>query len=328
MESIRCASSRPGFVICVCPDACLLRNELAATLLACPPSASAGWTRKTFWGDEELPGSFWEILTVRGLFATPYALVLRNAHNLPAETWRRLNKSLAGHSALTWLFLCLEGAWEKGRPKLPAHIQKLRCFEHAATQGWIWRQAPLDGRGVRRYLAQRAAGMQLRLDASAMDALAAVLPPDAGGIESELAKLALLAEDGLVTLPMVTAVNHAPPFDIFAFLRHIQSGRAHEAWKSILGDAQGEDRIFPLLGLMQREARILWQLRAGESPPVSPAFAQEKRRIAMRLGFTGLTAIWEAMHAAEHAVKSGARTPAQALEALIGDLTRLFGGMA
>jgi DNA polymerase-3 subunit delta len=327
-------STRPGFTICICPDGRLLRNELEARVLAWPPPARAGsngpggpsgWTRRTFWGDEELPGKFWETLSLQGLFATAQALVLRNAHNLTAEAWRRLNSALAGHSSLTWPFLCLEGAWEKGQPKIPAHIQKLRCFSHAQARGWIWRQPPLDSRGIRRHVAQRAGGMRLRLEGPVLDALAAVLPPDAGVIENELDKLALLADDGLVTPAMIAAVHHVPSFDIFSFLRHMQNGRAASAWKNLLQDDQGEERIFPLLGLMQREARLLWQLRAGESPYVPASSEQEKRRIAMRLGFTGLTAMWEAMQAAEYAVKSGARTPSQALDALIGELTRLFG---
>jgi DNA polymerase-3 subunit delta len=44
----------------------------------------------------------------------------------------------------------------------------------------------------------------------------------------------------------------------------------------------------------------------------------------MRLGFTGLAAWWEAMYTAELAIKSGARTPSQALDAMLGDLTRIF----
>ena len=317
-------------MFCICPDGRLIRNAIEAQLAACPPPAGpmggpASWERKTFWGDEELPAAFWEALTLQGLFATPRALIVRNAHNLPAETWRRLNASLAGPGALTWPFLCMEGGWEKGQPKLPAHVKKLRCFEHAESRKWIWKQAPLDTQGVRRHVADAAKRMGARFAPGALEALAPGLPPDAAVIESEVSKLALLAEDGLITPELTACVEQAPAFDIFALLRQIQAGNAAAVWKTVLQEErQGDELIFPLLSLLQREARLLWQLRAGESPYLHPSSAAAKREAAARVGFTGLAALWEAMHTAELSIKSGTRTPSQALDALVGDLSRIF----
>ena len=45
---------------------------------------------------------------------------------------------------------------------------------------------------------------------------------------------------------------------------------------------------------------------------------------ASRLGAAGLAKLWDAMHTAELSVKSGRRSPSQALDALMGDLTLLF----
>ncbi len=326
--------ARPGFLFCLCPDGRLVRREVEKRLAAHPPSAAGGlaggdaapaWTVRTFWGDEELPAAFWEALTLQGLFATPQALLVRNAHNLPAETWKRLNASLARAGELTWPFLCLEGSWEKGQPKIPAHLKKLPCFAHAESQAWIWRQPALDQRGIRAYVTETGKRLGLRFGPGALEALSASLPADAATLENELEKLALLTEDGLVSAEQAAFVEHAPDFDIFAFLRQIQAGKSAEVWKTVLREEQrSDDLIFPLLGLLQREARLLWQLRAGESPYLHPASAAAKREAALRLGFTGLTALWDAMHTAELSVKSGARSPAQALDALLGELTRLF----
>ena len=332
-------NARPGFTFCMCPDGRLVRREIDALLAAHPaPGGNSGlfaapssateasaWTARSFWGDEELPAVFWEALTLQGLFATPQALILRNAHSLSAETWKNLDKALARAGNLTWPFLCLEGGWEKGQPKIPAHVKKLRCLAHAEAQGWIWKQPTLDLRGIRRYVTDAAKRMGLRLGPGAPEALSASLPADAATIENELEKLSLLTEDRLISAEQAAFVEHAPDFDIFAFLRQIQAGKSAEVWKTVLQEERRSDElIFPLLSLLQREARLLWQLRAGESPYLHPSSATAKREAATRLGFTGLSALWEALYTAELSIKSGARSPAQALDALLGDLTRLF----
>ena len=323
------AKPRSGFMFCLCPDGRLLRNAIEERLTACPPAPGKNWASRLFWGDEELPVAFWEAMALQGMFAAPQALVVRNAHNLPAETWKRLNSALAFPGSLTWPFLCLEGDWEKEKgqlkPKVPAHVKKLPCFIHAEKQKWIWQQPALNVQGVQRYAADSARRMGLRLAPAALEALAVVLPPDAAAIDNELAKLAMLAGEGEVTPDQVACVALAPTFDIFAFLRQVQGGNAAAMWKALLLEQrQNDDLIFPLLGLLQREARLLWQLRAGESPYLHPASAAAKRETAARLGFTGLTALWDAMHTAELAIKSGARTSAQALDALLGELTQIF----
>lgn len=327
------AASRPGYVFCICPDGRLSRNAVDAYLAASPPPPSGGglapvagaWVCRSFWGDEELPAAFWEALTLQGLFATPQAIVLRNAHLLPAETWRRLNAALSTASALTWPFLCLEGSWEKNQPKIPAHIKKLRCLDFAEKRKWIWQQPGLDARGIRQHVTEAAKRLGVRFAPGALDALTASLPPDAATIENELTKLALLCDDGQITTAHTAWIDHAPAFDIFAFLRQVQSGNAAAMWKTLLREErQSDDLIFPLLGLLQREARLLWQLRAGESPQMHPSSAAAKKDLAVRLGFTGLADLWDAMHTAELAIKSGARTPAQALDALLGALTHIF----
>ena len=324
---------RPGFTFCISPDGRLLRRAVEQLLADHPPAggmtglsaAPAAWVSRVFWGDEELPPAFWEALTLQGLFATPQALIVRNAHNLPADTWKRLNQSLSRAGDLTWPFLCLEGTWEKGQPKLPAHLKKLACLAHAEKQNWVWKQAALNAQGIRRHVADTAKRLGLAFGPGALEALAASLPADAATIENELDKLSLLTEDNVITAEQAAFVEHAPDFDIFSFLRQIQAGNAAAVWKTVLQEErQSDELIFPLLGLLQREARLLWQLRAGESPYLHPSAAASKREAAVRLGFTGLAALWEAMYTAEYSIKSGNRSPAQALDALLGELTRLF----
>ena len=57
---------------------------------------------------------------------------------------------------------------------------------------------------------------------------------------------------------------------------------------------------------------------------MNPSDQQAKQQTASRLGVAGLAKLWDAMHTAELSVKSGRRSPGQALDALMGDLTLLF----
>lgn len=315
-------TTRPGFTFCVCPDGKLLRQQVEELLAACP---EAGRERHVFWGDEELSPKFWEILTLQGLFSASRVMLVRNAHALPADTWKRLSAALARPNPQTWPIFCLETAWEKGQPKIPAHLTKLPCFTFADSKGWVWRSPGLEPRSMRRHIQQRAKAIGLELEPGCVDILAETLLPDAAAVDAELAKLQLLADGRPLTQEEARGVAAVGEFNVFAFLRQLQSGQTAKVWKSILEEqAKGEEPLFYLLAMLQREARQLWQLAAGETVRLNPSDQQAKEQTASRLGLGGLTRLWDAMHAAELSVKSGRRSPAQALDALMGDLTLLF----
>lgn len=67
---------RPGFFFCICPDGKLLRQQIAELLAG---SSETAWEKHVFWGDEEFPPKFWELLTLQGLFSSHGVLVVRNA---------------------------------------------------------------------------------------------------------------------------------------------------------------------------------------------------------------------------------------------------------
>ena len=138
---------RPAYSFCVCPDSALLKVRIDGHLSRwSPPGADADWQRYVFWGDEGLPPSFWEHLTLQGLFALPKALVIRHAQNIAADGLRRLfsaigqlapSKSGSLPNPLIWPFVCLEVGFEKGKPKVPVHIQKHEMYPAAEKNGRI-----------------------------------------------------------------------------------------------------------------------------------------------------------------------------------------------
>ena len=315
----------PGFYFCLCPDSTLAREHVDG-LLKRVNAVGREREIRTFWADEGLDGRFWEALTMQGLTERPRALLVRGAQTLTAEVWKKLSAVLATPRPDILPVFFLESLWEKGQPKLPAHIAKLRCLEFADKQGWVWRSAGLDARALRKHVQQRAAALELRLTPDALDALCAVVTPDAAAVRGVLEQLALASGDGEVGVELVrNMAESAPEVIIFEFIRHLQSGNSAAVWRTLLREGDGgESLLFPLLALLTREARLLWQIQAGENVWLPQQTANLKRSLASRLGTAGLANLFAVLMEAEWAVKSGRRQPLQALEELVGSLTLAF----
>ena len=319
---------RAGFSFCICPDGRLIRRHVAAELAA-HASSSGVWQRHVYWGDEELPPTFWDHLNLPALLATRHALVIRQAEALPAAVWKRISALLASPKEHCWPFFCLETAWEKGQAKIPAHVAKLRCLAHADSRGWTWRHAGLDERSLRAFVQKESQTRRLRFEQGALELLCAGLIPDAGAVAAELDKLELAATEGAVSADLAAQAAYVPDFDIFRFLRLVQAGKIQNAWTDVLlARRKNEGLLFPLLGLLIREARLLWRLLQGESVRAHPAETGAKRKLAFRLGHHGLARLFKLLFLADLSVKSGERQPDQALDALVADVSLLLASAA
>ena len=330
---------RPGFFFCICPDAALMRSWMERELLE--PLKNAGGAGgllggsaspsapdvQTWWADEGLDRRFWDALTLLAMDGRTRVLVVRGAHQLPADVWKKLSSALATPRPGILPVFCLECPWEKGQPKLPAHIAKLKCLAFAEKQQWMWRSAGLESRNLRQYVQREAAACRLCMTPEALNTLAEMLIPDASAIRGVLEQLSLASPDGTVDVALVRQMTEfTPDAVIFDFIRQLENGNSRAVWKTLLREGDGgESLLFPLLTLMAREARTLWQMLAGEKVFVPQYVEAEKRRLAAKLGFEGLTRVFEALSAAELAVKTGARSPLQAMEELVAQLSLLFG---
>ncbi len=318
---------RPGFFFCICPDAALLREYVERELLSPLTSASSlPPDVQTFWADEGLDRRFWDALTLLGMDGRNRALVVRGAQQLPADVWKKLSSALGTPRSGVLPVFCLEGPWEKGQPKLPAHVAKLRCLAFAESRKWVWRSAGIDVRSLRQYVQKQASGMGLRLAPDALNTLSEMLIPDASAIHGVLEQLYLASPDGAVDVALVRQMTEfTPEAVIFDVIRQLENGNAKAVWKTLLREGDGgESLLFPLLTLMAREARMLWQMNAGDKVFVPQFVENEKRRLASRVGFEGLCRLFSALEKAELSVKSGARQPLQAMEELVATLSLVF----
>jgi DNA polymerase-3 subunit delta len=178
---------------------------------------------------------------------------------------------------------------------------------------------------LRGFVQKEAQERRLRFEQGELELLCAGLIPDASAVAAELDKLELAAPEGLVSAELATQATHVPAFDIFRFLRLVQGGRVQNVWTDVLrARRENEGLIFPLLGLLSREARLLWQTLQGESVRGYPAELDMRRKLAFRLGYNGLAKLFKLLFLADLSVKSGERQPEQALDALVADLSLLF----
>lgn len=316
-------AARPNFLFCICPDAQLIQQHIN-TLIAADTGNT--WVRYIFWGEEELPQNFWELLTLQGLFSTPGVLIVRNAEKLPIDTWKQLSKILSRPNPNVWPIFCLESIWEKRNPKIPVAITAQHCFQFAEKKEWLWRSPGLTRQSLRPYIQNQAKAHGLCLAPGTLEKLCTLLPLNAAAVDTELSKLAMLTPGKALT-PEEVEIEQVNEFVVFNIVRQLQSGQISNAWALILDEQhKGNELLFPLLGILQREARQIWQLLMGEGSRtyIPPGNLTIQKKTAITLGTTGLVKLWNVMQAAELSVKSGQKAPGQALEALMKELSCLF----
>ena len=315
----------PRFRFLVSPDTCLLQQAVAD---AADRFRQGEKTEKhTFWGEEGLSSAFWEHLTLQGLFARPKVLVIRNAQAIVAASLQELSQGLQRAPDTTLTLVCLEVAFEKGSPKVPAHIQKLPCYLHAQKKGWVQTIQPLTQGTLTTFIKNEASGLGLRLKPRLLATLATILPPDAATVKAEMAKLALTADNnGKVPETALQVVEYTPESNVFSLLQIIETGADKKTvWARLRQCNQsGGTLIFLFLDSLRKEARALWQLCQGETPALPPYVANQKRNLAQSLGLAAISRLWDMAQSAEWAIKSGEQSPEQAFDLLIANLCQFF----
>ena len=321
------AQARPGFSFLVCPDPELVRERVGGLLA----KHASGFRRQVYWGDEELPGSFWQALSGQSLLGEKSAVVLRRAENLSADFWPRLSAPLRGFNPGAWLFVCLEGAFEKRAPKLPKGLAEQPYWKVAKDKGWIWNFEGLTRASLKPMLADWAGARGLGFAPGALEAFVLALPLDMSATARELEKLELSLDSRReIRREDLSLISFEAELDAFEFLRALSdaSGKAKQVWSKILAERSGSEGelLFPFLGLLISDARQMWQLAHGEPGPayLPPQVRQAKRDMARALGLARLARIWELALDADAGVKSGQKSPDQAMQSLVADLFALF----
>ncbi len=316
--------TRQGFSFLVCADSELLKDRIGDLL------EGQGFAVRTFWGDEDLPDRYWQTLTIPSMMGPPNAVVLRRAQDQGDEFWSRMESLLAMARPRVWPIFCLEGEWKSGKSNTSKTVTKYKYWGAAQKRGWIWEHPGLSRATIGQELDRFAARHGLSFAPGVKKSLAESLPLSTIALRGELEKILLLAgEEKTIQPGHLTALDVEEAFDLFAFLRSLQTpaGRRN-AWDRLLNDPAmaGGDMVFPISSLMLREARQLWQLLHGEDGKVQlyPSLKTEKKRLAQRLGAPRISRFWDIVLQADTDIKTGRLKPAQAMENLVKEAARLW----
>ena len=323
-------SDRPGFSFLLCPDPELLRLEMES--LVDLHGRGKAWDRRVHWADEDLTDAFWQDLTIGDLMGTPRLVVVRRADAFLKAHWEKLTQALSSFNAQIWPIFCIEtGPNKKGEMKPPAMLVKQKYWPVAEKRGWVWISPGLSRTTMPDFVRRFAARNDLSIPPQVERALADALPLDAVGARNELDKILLAAgEKREVRAEHASLVSHEAEMDVFSFIAAVLGGREPEkVWKKVFDNrlvSSTDSIFFAFLALITREARILWELAAGEQPStwVRRADLAAKTKLAKRLGPARLSRIFDLVLEAEFGVKTGQRSPEQAFEAIVGGLFSLL----
>jgi len=322
-------SERPGFSLLVCPDPEMLRRHMERLLV----SAGGGFARQVFWGDaDEFDPAYWQALASVSLFAQPKAVVLRRAEGLPSDFWEKLARPLSGFNEYVWPMICLEGPHDpKKGPSLPKGLTERPYWKLAQSRDWLFVSPGLTEATMAPTLRDWAGARRLSFDKGVMQELSRILPRDMTAASRELEKLELASTDGMIRMEHLDLVRVETELDIFGFLKALEEGRDPAGvWSTVFGHQLANDDgfLFQFLAILAREARVMWQL-LHEDPECKahPYVRKLKTPMAGRLGAPGLARLWDMAMEAESAVKSGRKSPDQAMEMLVADLHVLFSGV-
>ena len=319
--------SRPGFYFCFCPDSNLLKMQIIRILES---SGQKNWLKKTIWLDEQnQEDKLWKALNIPSMTGPPRAVILRKCEILPDSFWKDISSTLSGFRPSIWPFFCFESEWKYGKPKISALITKQKYFKFARNKKWIWEFSGLTRKNIHRYIAQKFRDSDIEPGPGVMDQLSAILPLDSHGIDVEMDKLALLVyPEKTILTEHLGAVSSQLDIDIFSFLQGIQRGNdASTTWNKIFKEKlKGQEMLFPFLGLLLRETRILWLLATDQDNKVSlyPGIRQQKAALARTMGQVNISLLWELALEAESGVKSGQVSSEQTMDNLAAKLFKLF----
>ncbi|SMP47777.1 DNA polymerase III, delta subunit [Desulfonatronum zhilinae] len=306
----------------------MIQREIHARVQA---AGCGEWSRTTHWADEPLESGFWTTLSMPGLLSLlgqGRVLVLRRANVLTVKVWSDLEPLLRKGKPDLWVFFCLEGEWKGREPAVPAVLAKQPYFKAARKRQWVWESPGMTPQTLRNELKAWAKRRGVGFAPSVEETLAGLLPLDGARFGNELQKLELaLGERRRVEASDLGLFGEPTSLDNFAFLRGmLQSSANLDVWQTVLLDREisNSGMLMPVLGLLQREMRILWLLNAGEDSAVNlpPYIKGEKKRLAAQLGEQGIARVIDLVFQAESDLKSGRKQADQILEYLVSSLSQ------
>lgn len=290
--------------------------------------------RYVFWGEkgeEGLDSDFWQKLTFPSLIESADFFIIRRAENLNVDTWKNISEALGVLRENAFVVLCVEAEWKAKEKKIPAYVTNIKsqlCYTFAEKKSWNFYIPSLDARTIAFYIKDALKLRSLHCPQELFPRLLQIFPPNnayAVAIDNTLDQLALVAENA--ELREEDFENFAPANPevlFFDYIKYIENGTTFKLWENLLLEQNAETMLFPFLALLNREARILWQILCGEDVKLPSFVVNNKRAVAQKLRLTKVARIFMLTREADWAIKSGRKKAQQVMEELLADLGKLY----
>lgn len=317
-----------GFYFCHCPDMQMAKEYMENEYIASFGSAWANAQKQTFWTEDIQNNSFFTALDTNSFEIKNKIFFVRDCHELSAEQWKKISQALGKPRTDVFPVFFIHNPLDKGKLKLPAAVQKLKCFEFAQKKGWIYESAGITENNFPQIIKKQAsAKYNLTLSNEVINILKDILAPDYNSLNNLLAQISLFAGNGEISPAVIGQLtNYTPELALFDIIKKIETANSKEVWKILLKDGrQIEDSfLFAFIAVMMREMRTLWKIKAKEQVFLPSSQIPNKTALANKLGFTYISKIISLLCFAEFSVKSGKKAPLETFEELIKDILKIY----
>lgn len=317
-----------GFYFCHCPDMQMAKEYMENEYIASFGEAWINAQRHTFWTDDIQNNTFFSALDTNSFEPTNKIFYVRDCHELSAEHWKKISQALGKPRSDVFPVFFIHNALDKGKLKLPAAVQKLKCYEFAQKKGWIYESVGITENNFPQIIKKQAlTKYNLKLSNEVINILKDILAPDYNSLNNLLTQLSLFAQNGEVSPAVIGQLtNYTPELALFEIIRKIENADSKEVWKTLLKDGrQIEDSfLFAFIAVMMREMRMLWKIKAKEQVFLPSSQIANKTALANRLGFTYISKIISLLCFAEFSVKSGKKAPLETFEELVKDILKIY----
>ncbi|MFQ5635745.1 MAG: DNA polymerase III subunit delta, partial [Gammaproteobacteria bacterium] len=256
--------SGPASVYMVSGDEPLLVDEALDAVRAA--AADQGYMDREFHIAER--GFDWDELNADlhnlSLFATRRIVEVRLPTGKPGDRGGKFLTALAAQPPVDIVFILIT-------PILDYRTTQTKWVKSMASDGvWLVLKSP-DHRSLPRWIERRAEHAGLKIDGDALELLAAQVEGNLLAAKQEIDQLALLAEDGRVTMETVRAcVANGARYDVFQLSEAALAGDAPRAVR-ILGGLEREGTapalvMWSLARDIGQLADIVYQVAGGIAP--------------------------------------------------------------
>lgn len=317
-----------GFYFCHCPDLQMAKEYMEDDYIASFGETWINAERRTFWTEDIQNNAFFSALDMNNFEKRNKIFYVRDCHELTAEQWKKISQTLGKPRPDIFSVFFIHNSLDKGKLKLPAAVQKQKCYEFALKKGWIYESLGITEHNFAQIIKKQAmAKYGLNLANEVVNILKETLAPDYCSLNNVLAQMSLFAEQGEVSPSVVAQLtNYTPELALFDIIKKIESGSSREVWKLLLKNGrQTEDSfLFAFIAVMMREMRTLWKIKAKEQVFLPNSQIANKTALAARFGFTNISKIISLLCFAEYSVKSGKKAPLETFEELIKDILKIY----